>query len=221
MMTPLQPVVALKGLMRSARLWAGKRIPAFTSSNIFSASKHNEVLAGVNCFLNPINGGIVIGGKTEVLITDSGWIIQINPADLGIGGTPSGGGNASVTTLVLKSVQGDYLTCRSWDGRTAGPTDIYVAKRPKLRTSNQGVWIFGVFHQYSYSAGPDQFNPARTNATGAGSEIEYVTPPWLASDVSPNPDLIFAITATTMVNDPNGNPITLLDCGDSRQWAAL
>jgi len=44
-----------------------------------------------------------------------------------------GSGGAGSSPFRLKSIQNDYLTCRTWDGTTDGSTDVYVAKPFLLR----------------------------------------------------------------------------------------
>jgi hypothetical protein len=51
----------------------------------------------------------------------------------------------------LKSVQGDYITCRTWDGTTEGGSDVYLAKPHKLRNSITSQTIDGVTVDYTLS----------------------------------------------------------------------
>jgi Domain of unknown function (DUF5122) beta-propeller len=87
-MNQLQPTGVATGVLRSLGIWAGKKLAPFTGKNVFSVSKHNEVLAAANCFLNP---QVHIGGTSpQVFVGDSGWGIQI-PAGTTAG--PAGTGN--------------------------------------------------------------------------------------------------------------------------------
>lgn len=82
-------------------------------------------------------------------------------------------------TLRVKSVTGEYLVCRTWDGTNEGASDINVAKpfnarRPATET------IAGVVVNYTYTAGADALNGYRT-AVGTGiNETQVVVPYWIA-----------------------------------------
>ena len=117
----------------------------------------------------------------------------------------------------LKSVQGDYITCRSWNGTTEGTQDIYIAKDPQHRNSIVSATKPDGPHTYSYGAGLDGNNILRTNTntTSGQSETEYVTPLWTVND-----DIFAVAVSSTSVKDPNGNEITLLAISPSRQWAS-
>lgn len=92
---------------------------------------------------------------------------------------PYGGIGIGLTTLRVKSVTGEYLVCRTWDGTNEGASDINVAKpfnarRPATET------IAGVVVNYTYTAGADALNGYRT-AVGTGiNETQVVIPYWIA-----------------------------------------
>ncbi|HEV2350844.1 MAG TPA: hypothetical protein VG028_13465 [Terriglobia bacterium] len=126
---------------------------------------------------------------------------------------PTGGGATGAGMYHLKSVQGDYLTCRTWDGTNEGEVDIYVAKPYKLRNSLVSVTELGVVYNLTYAA-LDANNVARTKAGGGNSETEWVIPMWVPNDI------IYSIAALTGVADATGKAINLLMIGEAREWAA-
>lgn len=120
--------------------------------------------------------------------------------------------NVGVAMYKLKSIQGDYLTCRTWDGTNEGATDVYIAKPSKLRTSLAGEVIDGVNVTYAYDA---NFVIRAASAAGYFSEIHYVTPRYNINN------LIYAITVTTAVLRA-GVEVGKLDLNvDARAWARL
>ena len=125
------------------------------------------------------------------------------------------GGAARVGRYRLKSVQGDYITCRGWDGTTEGTTDIYIAKDPKHRNSLLTEAKPDGAHTYEYGAGSNADNVKRTDTCGLTSEQQEIAPPWCVNDE------IYALTCNTGVNDATGNPIYLLAISPARQWAEI
>lgn len=154
--------------------------------------------------------------KASQILSGSGY--RLKPTAFGTGllfdSQPGGGGGNQAKEYHLKSVQDDYLTCRTWNGTNEGSTDILIAKDPKNRTSLKTATVYGVVHTYSYTAGPDSLNLQRTNDDGTQNETELITPPWC-----PN-ELIYAIPAVTSLKDPNGKLISLLEVRPARQWAS-
>lgn len=133
----------------------------------------------------------------------------------------AGGGGASARMYRLKSVQADYVTCRTytWNSTTSlyedGDTDVYIAKQFKLRNSIAFEIIEGQRYDYSYFVGPDTLNVVR-NALISGDLVEtcMVTPEWLAND------LIFALGCNSGVRVGNSEiPLIMLD--DGRAWARI
>lgn len=132
---------------------------------------------------------------------------------------PGGGASTPAREYHLKSVQDDYLTCRTWDGTNEGSTDVLIAKDPKNRTSLTTATVYGIVHTYTYQAGPDANNKQRTNNDGTNTEMELITPAYIAGDTTIC-DTIYAIPAKTSLKDPTGKPISLLELRPARQWAS-
>lgn len=130
--------------------------------------------------------------------------------------TDSGSGTATVAFVSggvsqyrVKSVQGDYCTCRTWDGTTEGSTDVYVAKPYKLRNSITSATIDGVSVSYSYTS-----TVARTATISSTDEDQVIVPRYLSND------LIYAVTSNYTGVSVSGTPLTLIDINaDGRAWA--
>lgn len=198
---------------------ASYEIPDPTNKDIFSLAWHRRIARRINSLLRitPKRGA----ADGPLIPTDDNCILPLSNQGGSGAGAPSSNDDG---TYVLKSVQGDYVTCRTYDGTTVGSTDIYIAKPYKIRAGISSTVIFTVTHSYTYSAGPDAANPKRHNSDGTNSEDEYVTPPWIPSDIIGTvvgSDIIYAIPMNTLVNDGGGNPIMLLMVDSARQWAAL
>lgn len=125
----------------------------------------------------------------------------------------------------IKSVEDDYLVCRTWNGTSEGGSDVNVAKQYKLRTSISSENIFGTSHTYTYSnyasvtnvdgsGGSGSGNRVRHDDDGSTTEDQMVIPIWNLNDI------IFAAAATTGVT-VGGNDVGLIQQSDSRQWAYL
>ncbi|OHD23034.1 MAG: hypothetical protein A2Y38_23360 [Spirochaetes bacterium GWB1_59_5] len=125
-------------------------------------------------------GGSPGVGKALAAITDTS--VKLIPCQFGAGG---GGG---LEMFRLKSVQEDYITCRTWDGTTEGTTDVFIAKNTETRFPASDV-IAGETWSYTYVAGADALNKYRDAVSGAITESQVVTPYWLADGV------IFAMAA--------------------------
>lgn len=114
----------------------------------------------------------------------------------------------------LKSVQPDYLICRTWDGDEEGTEDIFVAKNYKLRNSIEEETIDSVTYNYTYTS---VVHRVSTPEGGGASEQQYVVPRWLVND------LIWAIPAHTLVEagaEGQEQPVVWLDLNlDGRAWA--
>lgn len=116
----------------------------------------------------------------------------------------------------VKAVAADYLVCRTLDGQTEGPTDIYVAKPFTLRVTGwEGTTRQGITYS-NYTADGQQ----RYATDGQDTETQLLTPPYVPASGSWPGDEITAIPAQTGLTDPSGQPITLIDAGnDGRQFA--
>jgi len=115
------------------------------------------------------------------------------------------GRGAKVTRFRYKSMSGDYLVCRTWDGTTEGDTDVKVAKPYLLRESTTRTG-------YTYNYTGDQ---ARTSTkTSDGSTEDQVIVPAYVED-----DEIWATKADTGVT-VGGVDVTYIDLNlDARAWA--
>lgn len=133
----------------------------------------------------------------------------------------SGGGGGGISKLKryrLKSVQGDYLTCRTWDGTTEGSTEVLIAKEYKHRNSLTAENIGGSAVTYTYAADPSDttgMNVIRTTHLGFTTERAHIIPFWVLNEE------LNAIPADTGVLDADSNLITLRIDGRSCQWAAF
>lgn len=87
---------------------------------------------------------------------------------------------SQVAMYKLKSIQGDYLTCLTWDGGTAGTEDVYIAKNYKLRNSISSATINGELITYSY--GQDHVTRTAVDTNGH-EETQTVIPYYLVGDI--------------------------------------
>lgn len=105
----------------------------------------------------------------------------------------------------VKSIQGDYITCRTWDGTTEGANDVLIAKPYQLRnsiTSRNSI-------SYSYTNTTE-----RVANDGTDTETQVVVPSYVVDDE------IFAIGKAPTGVDDGTDPITWLDLNlDARAWA--
>ena len=91
----------------------------------------------------------------------------------GLGQTLDGHLPSSADMFRIKSSNGDYWTCRRYDGTDEGDTDYLIAKPFELRPS---VTALGT-QTYSYSA-----DNARAATDGPDSEDQEVIPPWVVNE---------------------------------------
>lgn len=121
---------------------------------------------------------------------------------------------AELRRFRLKSVAGNYLVCRSWDGTTEGADDEYIAKPFKLRTNVTTEILDGITFTYSYNANNVQRTATSTDIT----EVQVITPRYIVNDE------IFAFEAETGLQTVPTPPtaaedITLIDQNlDARAW---
>jgi len=118
---------------------------------------------------------------------------------------------ALIVQLVIVSVEDDHLVCHSWDGETAGNTDILVAKPYLLRrTPFDGGERDGVSYDYTSSI-------QRTATKDATTETQVIVPTYVADDV------IYAARFTdggTDVVDDDYQRVSMIDMNvDGRAWA--
>ena len=123
-------------------------------------------------WLNKLNAAvrrrsILPGAGYGVERTNSGTFLKI---------TPGAGRGTTGTTYRVKSANGDYLVCRTWDGTTEGASDVKVAK-PFDARQIAGETLGGVDFTYSgYTAAA--LNSERVAAFSGGPETQQVTPLW-------------------------------------------
>jgi hypothetical protein len=117
---------------------------------------------------------------------------------------------AAATPIVryrIKSIQNNYVTCRTWDGTTEGTTDVLIAKPRKLRH------VYGNYPGLTSLTTVDAQTGTATN--GTITETWIVTPAYVVDD-----DLWAVTVAATGVTDGSGNAIVNLDVNDdARAWA--
>lgn len=104
----------------------------------------------------------------------------------------------------IKSVQSDYLTCRTWDGTTEGGSDVYVARSFRCRNPASDDDA-----DYTYGSPTE-----RVATSGTMSENQKITPPYAVND------LVFAIRSDFTGVTVSGTALTLIEINDGRAWAA-
>ena len=70
---------------------------------------------------------LVEGVGYRLIQTTRGTALEIQPG--------KGGGGSTLKHYRVKGIEGDFMTCREYDGTTEGETDIYIARDPELRRS--------------------------------------------------------------------------------------
>ncbi len=131
-----------------------------------------------------------------------------------------GNGGSGVGLYRYVSMGQDHIVCREWDGVTPGTQDVLIAKPYKLRYSITHQDIGGVGVDYSSYSLTGQ---TRLATGGTDTETQIIVDRYLVDD------LIFAISATTLVEVTTGSPpdevtqkLGLLDLNvDGRAWAAV
>lgn len=158
---------------------------------------------------------ILPGIGYKVRQTTSGTVLEIVPGN----GKASSGPQA----YRFKSMQDDYLVCRTWDGTTEGATDVNVAKPTLLRFSLSTRTVAGqvlTFSQYNLT------NQTRISMLNSSPELEVIIDRYEVDDV------IYAQAAETFVEfwdgstvDDEFNPVltsvALIDLNiDGRYWGS-
>ena len=174
----------------------------FTRRNVFSRSKHNDIIYALNSLLRM---DIKRGQSDEVFYSGSNVILQLKDS--------SASDSSPLSSALYKevSVQGDYITCHTWDGTIEGSDPIYIAKPVRLRNSLTTETVLSVSHSYTYATGPDSNNKYRFNSSAENIDLELVTPAWIVGEI------ISAVSVPTGVVDGSSNPINLLML-DSPKW---
>lgn len=144
--------------------------------------------------------------------------VRINP----------GGGGSTVNQYRPKSIENDFYTCRLWNGTTEGTEDVFIARPFEHRVSD---WDG---RSLAYNSDGDSFtavyaysSATKRTKTIAGTAETQVLVPYFKTDF----DLIYAIRVNqsitvgagfSVLTDPNGDPIRLLDLNVAgRAWAKL
>lgn len=112
----------------------------------------------------------------------------------------------------VKSVEADYLTCRTVTSAGVGTVDVPVAKPYLLRNAIVSRTVSGAVITYTYTNTQE-----RVATKTPDTETQVVVPRYEATD------RIFAARAVggaTGVKDANKNPVRWLDLNlDARAWA--
>ncbi len=132
-----------------------------------------------------------------------------------------GGGAGGVRQLVVKQIHGDYLTCRTWDGKVLGQgegeEDIKVARPHDLQRTpwdGQSKTINGVSYSWAYSS-----DVARVKSSGGQNENQVIVPAYFVGCV------IYAASvlngqAASAGSEP-ADAIGLVDITPGRAWAKV
>lgn len=100
--------------------------------------------------------------------TTNGVILQIQP-----GGT--GGGRSAAYRV--KSANGDYLVCRTYNGTSEGSEDVNIAKPFDARQLTSET-LDGVATTYTYTGAATVLNRFRTASFSGTTEQQQVVPLW-------------------------------------------
>lgn len=126
------------------------------------------------------------------------------------------GNDVEIKQFRLKSVQDDYLVCRTWDGTTEGETDYNVAKPYDLRrTGWHGVTVtYSLESILGASASVSYFYQTGTYRIANGTEHQGIRPFYV-----PDKTVIYAVKAdhTGVEDAPDWIDLNT----DARAWAAI
>jgi hypothetical protein len=127
-----------------------------------------------------------------------------------------GGGRSELSLYRFKSMEDDWLVCRSWTGVKEGDKDILIAKPPKLQFKVDKETIDGVLVTYSAWDTDTQTRHASSGvAPNTTEEDQVIVPRYLVDD------LIYVMSAKTLVVDADEKDLGLIDINaDARAWAA-
>lgn len=159
-----------------SRVWNGKVLRWFAqrlapnAGNLLSVSDMNELVAGLNALTT---AEIKLDDRFEVIITEAKTVYLIDKNALKDLLCPR--------RMRIKANNGDYYTCREWDGTLEGGTDIYVAKPITLRNSLASeVIVEGALSltcAYTYSAADKRTMHVSASTSGTWlDEVHYVRP---------------------------------------------
>lgn len=131
---------------------------------------------------------------------------------------------ACVARFRVKSVQDDYITCRTWDGTTEGTTDVKVAKPYTLRKTplhGKTLTINGNVLAFNYTG-----VSTRIVTKGTATQTQIIVPGYIATGTGYGGHEIWAVIGigrgTGVVLNPGANEerIVWQDLNlDGRYWA--
>ena len=197
-------------------VWNGKRIKPIKERCLLGASKAREIIACLNGLLT-WKVRVVDGQTGKVVISEGGTVIEIPK-----GGAATGDALSGSTRYRVKSVQGDYITCRTWDGSTEGGADVLIAKPPQLRHSLTAQTVSGVSVTYSDFAVSGGVCTRKANATSFTEQIEAVLPQWQIAGTSADAEIWADEPEGGTGVTVSGTPLTLMDTNrDARAWCQV
>jgi hypothetical protein len=158
---------------------------------------------------------ILPGVGYKVKYSSLGTTLEVMPGKM-LGGTIS-------KRYRVKSVQGDYLTCRTWDGTTEGGTDVLVAKPPQLRHSIESQTIDGASVTYSDFSISGGVCKRIAKAADEDDQNEMVIPVYQLAGEGVDAEIwADKPEGGTGVLDDDDNPIVWQDTNrDARAWCHL
>lgn len=137
---------------------------------------------------------------------------------------PGKGGGSTDKHYRVKSIEGDFLTCRTFGGdmhdtTLDGTEDIYIARDPELRRSTyEGKTLAFSSDGDSFSASYTYTsNTKRTKTVGGVAEVQVITPYYKTDFTVIN---AAASANKSGVTDPEGNDIYLVET-TQRAWSKL
>lgn len=120
---------------------------------------------------------------------------------------PNASGAQESRRFRVKSIAGDYLVCRTWNGEKEGDTDVKVAKRWRLRRTPFDGLTDAAGRSYAYTSDVE-----RVVTQGGLTETQVVVP---AYEVDEEIEARSAPTGGTGVTDAP----KWLEHGEGRAWA--
>jgi hypothetical protein len=127
-----------------------------------------------------------------------------------------GGGRSELSLYRFKSMEDDWIVCRSWDGTNEGDKDIQIAKPYKLQFSIVTETIDDTVVTYSaWDTDAQTRHASSGDAPNTIEEDQVIVPRYLVDD------LIYVFPAKTLIKDDNDKDLGLIDMNlDGRAWAA-
>lgn len=187
-----------------------------TSANVINAPKPTTGLGYHPTWLNQILAFV----RANVIIPGPGYRLRRTAGGMVLDIESRGGSAAATggTQYHLKTVQSDYITCRTWDGSSDGATDIHIAKPYKWRNSIASDLLQGITHTYTYTSNVDGLgvdNVSRINSWSSTSETEMMFPVWVFNEI------IHAVPMNHTGVTVSGKELKLLMVSSPRQWGKV